>query len=88
MPVHDDRAVHERPHLLEVLTVGVGEHHGRVGEGKGNVRHRPLLVLADLKDSGGERVVVVPRQTLESLPIASLRRLPSSGGLQRLCVYP
>jgi hypothetical protein len=33
-----------------------------VGEGKGNVRHRPVLVLADLKDSGGERIVLVPRQ--------------------------
>jgi hypothetical protein len=47
---------------LEVLTVVVGEHHVRVGEGKGNVRHRPVLVVADLKDSGGERLVVVPRQ--------------------------
>ncbi len=66
MPVHDDRAVHERHHLLEVLTVVVGEHH--VGEGKGNVRHRPVLVLADLKDSGGERVVVVPCQLSNLCP--------------------
>jgi len=68
MPVHDDRAVHERHHLLEVLTVVVGEHHVRVGEGKGNVCHRPVLVLADLKDSGGERVVVVPRQVSNLCP--------------------
>jgi hypothetical protein len=56
MPNYDDRAVHERYHLLEILTVVVGEHPCGVGEGKGNVRHRPVLVLADLKDSGGERV--------------------------------
>src|SRR5258708_29459245 len=57
MPVHDDRAVHERHHLSEVLTVVVGDHVG-VGEDEGNVRHRPVLVLADLKDSGGELVVL------------------------------
>ena len=68
MPNHDDRAVHERHHLLEVLTVVGGEHHVRVGEGKGNVGHRPVLVLADLKDSGGERVVLVPRQLSNLCP--------------------
>jgi len=46
----------------------VGEHHVRVGEGKGNVRHRPVLVLADLKDSGGERAVLVPRQLSNLCP--------------------
>jgi len=68
MPVHHDRAVHERHHLLEILTVVVGEHHVRVGEGKGNVRYRPVLVLADLKDSGSERVVVGPRQLSNLCP--------------------
>jgi hypothetical protein len=68
MPVHDDRAVHERHHLFEVLTVVVGEHHLRVVEGKGNVRHRPVFVRADLKDSGGEWVVVVPRQLSNLCP--------------------
>ena len=46
----------------------VGEHYVRVGEGKGNVHHRPVLVLADLKDSGGELVVVVPRQLSNLCP--------------------
>ena len=37
----------------------VGEHHVRVGEGKGNLRHRPVVVLADLKDSGPLRSLFV-----------------------------
>jgi hypothetical protein len=32
------------------------------------VGHRPVLVLADLKDSGGERVVLVPRQLSNLCP--------------------